>query len=346
MARLRSIPPIPHGARRERVVDPSRPKLVAAFLAIYLIWGSTYLAIRFAIETIPPFLMAGARFVVAGSVLFAVARARGAPPPTMRQWGATTVVGLLLLLGGNGGVVWAEQVVPSGLAALIVATVPLWMVLLEWARPGGERPSATVAGGIALGLVGVALLVGPGRVAGVGRVDPLGAAVLLGASLAWAAGSLYSRRASLPIAPLLGAGMHMLSGGAALLLVGLLVGEGSRVVPETISAKSALALLYLIVFGAIIGFTAYVWLLRVTTPARVATYAYVNPVVAVLLGWALADEPLGLRVMAAAAMIVAAVALITGASRLIAGLGEAARARRSGRHSAATPLTEGGTRGP
>lgn len=326
--------------------DVPRSKIVAAFLAIYLVWGSTYLAIRFAIETIPPFLMAGARFVVAGTLLFTFARVRGAPRPTARHWRSTAVVGVLLLLGGNGGVVWAEQVVPSGLAALLVATVPLWMVLLEWGA-GGERPTGSVMAGVALGLLGVALLVGPSSFAGAGRVDPLGAAVLIGASLSWAAGSLYSRRASLPDVPLVGAGMHMVSGGAALLVAGILTGEGSRLAFAAISMRSALALGYLIVFGAIVGFTAYVWLLRTTSPARVATYAYVNPVIAVLLGWALAAEPLGMRVIGAAAMIVAAVALITGGGRRLAGLGASAIVRRSGARRAPTtpPLAEGGTHG-
>jgi len=201
--------------------------------------------------------------------------------------------------------------------------------------------------GIALGLLGLALLVGPGRLAGAGRVDPVGAVVLICASLSWAAGSLYSRRASLPSVPLLGAGMHMLSGGAALLLVSVLSGEGAQLELTAISGRSALALGYLIVFGAIVGFTAYIWLLRATTPARVATYAYVNPVVAVLLGWALAAEPFGLRVVAAAVLIVAAVAMITGGQRSVAGLAAWARSRRSGalRQPDSQPLTEGGTRG-
>ncbi len=330
-------------------VSASRTKVLLAFLAVYVIWGSTYLAIRFAIETIPPFLMAGVRFVVAGSVLFIWARMRGAAQPTIGQWRSTAIVGLLLLVGGNGGVVWAEQLVPSGLTALLVATVPLWMVLLEWIGPGGGRPTRTVAAGIGIGFVGVAILVGPGELAGAERIDPRGAVVLIGASLAWATGSLYSRRASLPPAPLLGAGMHMLTGGAALLVLGLLSGEVARVELGQISARSSLALAYLIVFGALVGFTAYIWLLRATAPTRVATYAYVNPVVAVVLGWALADEPLGPRVLLAAATIVAAVAVITSARARVPASGDVSPPARAGGASAPTgataPLAQGGPQG-
>ena len=282
--------------------------VIAAFAAIYLIWGSTYLAIRFAIETMPPLLMAGVRFLFAGGLLYAWTRLSGTPRPTRMNWRAAALVGGLLL-GGNGAVTWAEQWVPSGLAALLIATVPLWMVLLAWLR-GGERPTLGVAGGLALGLVGIILLIGPGELLGGSHVDPVGALAILLGSVSWAAGSLYARRAPMPAAPLLGTGMEMLAGGALLLLVGLATGEGAQIHLEAVSLRSVLALGYLVVFGSIVAFSAYVWLLRVVTPARASTYAYVNPVVAVFLGWALASEPLTPLTLVAAAVIVAAVALI------------------------------------
>lgn len=292
---------------------PARARVVAAFAAVYLIWGSTYLAIRYAIETLPPFLMAGVRFVVAGVVLYAWARWRGAGRPRRREWLAATVIGGLLLLGGNGGVVWAEQWVASGIASLIVATVPLWMVLFDWQFGGGVRPSGRVAGGVVLGLVGVALLIGPAGLVGASGVHPLGAGVLVLASLSWAAGSIYSRGAVLPASPFLATAMEMVAGGALLVLAGLATGEAGRLALDAVSLRSLIGFVYLIVFGSLVGFTSYIWLLRVAEPARVATYAYVNPAVAVFLGWALADEPLTPRMLLAAAVIIASVAVITAA---------------------------------
>jgi drug/metabolite transporter (DMT)-like permease len=291
---------------------PRRTTLVAAFAAVYVIWGSTYLAIRFAIETLPPFLMAGVRFVIAGGILYAVARALGAGRPERVHWRSAAIIGGLLLLGGNGGVVWAEQTVPSGLTALIVAIVPLWMVLLDWLRGTGSRPGLGVAVGLLLGFVGVGVLVGPGGLGGGERIDPIGAGVVVLASLLWAIGSLYSRRAELPASQALATGMEMFAGGVLLLALATATGELGRFDPSAVSARSLWALGYLIVFGAIVAFSAYVWLLQKTTPARAATYAYVNPVVAVVLGWALASEPLSPRILLAGAMIVAAVVLIVG----------------------------------
>ena len=284
-------------------------KVAAAFAAIYLLWGSTYLAIRFAIETTPPLLMAGARFLIAGTVLYAWVRARGAPRPTWQHWIAASTVGGLLLLCGNGSVVWAEQDVPSGIAALLVATVPLWMVLFDWLRPGGTRPGGTVIAGIALGFGGLVLLVQPGSFGG-RAVDPIGAATLTAGSIAWAAGSIYSTRARLP-APLVATAMEMLAGGALLIIVGAIGGEFAGFDPRAVSPRSAGALLYLVVFGSLIGFSAYIWLLGVVSPSRVSTHAYVNPIVAVMLGWALAGEPLTARTILAAMVIIGAVVLIT-----------------------------------
>lgn len=288
-----------------------RSTVLIAFGLVYVIWGSTYLAIRYALETMPPFLMAAVRFLIAGALVIAWSRWRGAPRPSAPEWRAAAITGVLLLLGGNGAVVWAEQHLPSGLVALVVATTPIWMVLLEWLWRGGARPSAGVVGGLLMGLAGLALLVGPGRLAGNGSVDPLGALVLTLGSISWAVGSIYSRRAPLPKAGLLSTGMQMLTGGAALALLGLGAGELARVNLDAISLRSVLALLYLLVFGSLIGYTAYAFLIQVASPARVSTYAYVNPVVAVLLGWALADEPLTPRMLLASAIIIGGVALIT-----------------------------------
>jgi drug/metabolite transporter (DMT)-like permease len=293
----------------------TKAQLVTAFAAVYIIWGSTFLAIRYAIETMPPFLMAGSRFVIAGAILYAWAYFREGARATSKQWLGTAIVGALLLMGGNGAVSWAEQYVPSGLAALVVAVTPLWMVLFEWLRPGGDRPTAAVLVGVAMGFAGLVLLVGPGNIMGGGGVDTRSAIVLTAGTLAWAAGSIYSRSLELPRSARLSTGMQMLAGGALLIIVGSLSGEGARLSASAISTRSLLALIYLIFFGAIIGFTAYIWLLTVTTAARVSTYAYVNPLVALILGWALAHEPVSTRTLVAAAVILGAVAIITLAKR-------------------------------
>ena len=291
--------------------SPARVHVIVAFAAVYVIWGSTYLAIRFAIATIPPFLMAGVRFLVAGLLLYAWAHRRGAPRPTRAHWVAATVVGAFLLLGGNGGVVWAEQFVPSGLAALLVATVPLWIAVLDWARPGGTRPTGPVIAGIGMGLAGLALLIGPEDLLGGGQADPVGALVLVGAALAWSVGSLYAKHADLPDSPYSATSIEMVMGGVLLLLAGFVRGEAAQFDVSAVSLQSGLALVYLILFGALAGFTAYIWLLKNVPPVQASTYAYVNPVIAVFLGWALADEPLTGRVLLAAAVIVAAVVMIT-----------------------------------
>jgi len=290
-------------------VSPTRAKLVAAFAAVYVLWGSTYLAIRFGVETIPPFLMAGTRHLVAGLLLFLWTRLRREERPDARHWVTATFIGGLMLLGGNGLVTWAERRVPSGLAALIVASVPLWMALFDGLQRR-TRPRSHVIAGLLVGLAGIVLLVAPGRFAGGGRVDLLGAGALLAAALSWSVGSLYSRGARLPRAVLTATAMEMIGGGVLLWIAGLAFGEGSRLDVAAISPRSMLSLGYLIVFGSLLGFSAYVWLLHATTPARVSTYAYVNPVIAVLLGWALAGEALTLRIALATTGIVGAVALI------------------------------------
>jgi drug/metabolite transporter (DMT)-like permease len=259
----------------------------------------------------PPLLMAGTRFVIAGTMLYAWATIREGARATGRQWLNTAIVGALLLTVGNGAVSWVEQYVPSGLAALVVAITPLWMVIFESLRRGGDRPTGRILGGLALGFIGLVLLIGPADILGDTDVDPRSAAVLLAGTLAWAGGSIYSRSVVLPRSARLSTAMQMLAAGALLLAGGAIRGEVSSVSIEALSLKSLLAFGYLIVFGSIIGFTAYSWLLTVSSAARVSTYAYVNPVVALLLGWALADEPLGVRTIVAACVVLAGVALIT-----------------------------------
>jgi drug/metabolite transporter (DMT)-like permease len=281
---------------------------------VYLIWGSTYLAIRVAVETLPPFLMAGTRFLTAGAILYGALRLRGTPPPRAIEWRTAWIVGALLLVGGNGGVVWAEQRVPSGLAALIVAVMPCWMALLSWRFFGGAAPTRRTVLGLVIGLGGVALLVGPGRMGGA-SIEADAAAALILASITWAIGSLYARRAPLPASPIVATGMEMLAGGTLLILVGLLRGEAHHLTAAAFTARAVGALGYLIVFGSLGAFTSYVWLLGNTTPTVAASYAYVNPLVAVLLGWALAGEPVSPRTFVAAGVIVVGVFLITWRSR-------------------------------
>jgi drug/metabolite transporter (DMT)-like permease len=289
---------------------PPRWKLLSAFAVVYVVWGSTYLAIRFAIDTLPPFLMAAGRFLVAGGLMWLWAKRRGAGRPTRRQVGAAAVVGLLLLMGGNGGVVWAELRIDSGLAALLVAMVPLWVVTLEWLQPGGRRPRLPLVLGVAGGLAGIVLLVGPAELAGAERVDLWGAGAVVVASLLWSIGSLYAARADLPASPRQATAIEMLVGGAGLVLVGTFTGEPARLDLAAVTPLSWAALAYLVVFGSLLAFSAYVWLLRVAPPSKVATYAYVNPVVALVLGWAFAGEELTARTLIAAAVILASVGLI------------------------------------
>lgn len=302
-----SAPPVA-GARESRV------RLVAAFAAVYVIWGSTYLAIRYAVETMPPFLMGGVRFLLAGAMLYAWTRLRGGAAPTRAQWRAAAITGVLLLVGGNGSVLWSEQHVPSGVVALIVAIVPLWMVLFDWWRPNGSRPRAPVFAGLGLGLVGLAMLIGPnvlsGRPGGP-SVKTVAVFVPVLGSLLWALGSIYSKYAERPSSSQLATGMQMLGGGLAFLVVGTASGEWRNLDVSAISRASWIGFLYLLTFGSLLGFTAYIYLLRATTPAKAATYAYVNPVVAVLLGWAVAGELLTARTLVAAAIILAGVAIIT-----------------------------------
>ncbi|MCC6739285.1 MAG: EamA family transporter [Planctomycetia bacterium] len=287
---------------------PSAAKVAVALAAVYVIWGSTYLAIRFAIDTLPPFTMAGARFLAAGLAMYAVVRARGTPRPEPGHWPGAALIGGLMLLGGNGAVCWAERSVATGMASLLIATVPLWAVLLGAMLPGGRLPGPRVAAGILVGLAGVALLVRPWQG---GAVDPAGAAALLFGAASWAAGSVLSRRVRLPESPLVATAMEMIAGGALLLVAGAAAGEWPRLDPHAVTLKSALAVAYLAVFGSIVGFTAFVWLLRHTSAVVATSYAYVNPLVAVLLGWAFAGEQPTPLTALAGALVVGAVALIS-----------------------------------
>lgn len=287
----------------------SPAKIALGFASVYVLWGSTYLAIRFAVATLPPFFMAGTRHLIAGALLYAVMRARGAPKPTLVNWKSATVLGALLLLGGNGLVSAAEQTVPSGVTALMVAAVPFWMVLLN-ALDQRKAPRVSVLAGLSLGVVGLAVLVFPTGGHAPDHVDPSGIAMLLAGTLAWGVGSLYAPRAAMPASTFLGIGMEMLAGGLLLWIAGFATGEGTALHLAAITPKSLLALGYLVIFGSLLGFSSYVWLLKVTTPARASTYAFVNPVIAVLLGWAFAGEPITPRVAVAGGIIVAAVCLI------------------------------------
>lgn len=290
--------------------SPSRLKIASAFAAVYIIWGSTYLGIKFAVETIPPFLMAGVRFLISGVILYAWSRGRGAGKPTLSQWKAAAIVGGLLLLAGNGVVAWAEQWVPSGVTALIIASSPISFVLID-AVQRKTPPTMDVISGLVLGTIGIFLLIDPTRLIAGDELHLPGAFAIILATVAWAYGSLYSKKADLPSSPLLATAMEMLAGGVLLALTGLLLGELRSLDVGAISTRSMLATLYLIVFGSLIAFTSYVWLLRVASPAMVSTYAYVNPVIAVFLGWLIGNEAMNGRILFAALIIVGAVAIIT-----------------------------------
>jgi len=287
-----------------------RLRMLVAFAAIYLIWGSTYLAIRYAVVTIPPYVMAGVRFAVAGAMLVAFTRARGAAWPTPRQWGVAFVSGTLLLAGGIGSVSWAEQQVPSGLAALVAGAMPLVVAALDWLRPGGTRPDAGTVVGLLAGFAGVVLLVNPGA-NDAARFTPAGATVLVFAVLSWSTGTVYSRHVHGSPSPLMGAGASMLMGSVSLFAIAGALGEVRAFDPGGVSPRSLAALGYLILFGSVLAFTAYFWLLRHTTPAKVTTYAYVNPILALILGWAAEGEPITPRVIVSAAVILGGVLAVT-----------------------------------
>lgn len=289
---------------------PPAWKIVTAFAAIYVIWGTTYLAIGMMVKTIPPYLGAGSRFLIAGLLLYAFLRLRGTPRPTLRQWGWASLAGILLLVGGNGSIVWAQKTVPSGIASIIVATEPLWIVVVSWLLFKGGRPTLLEGAGILGGFAGMAFLVGPSLFAHGSGIDPFGAALLVFATISWAFGSMVSRHADLPESASLAMGMEMTVAGAAMLLLAFPKGDWAQFSLSAVSRTSFLGWLYLIVFGSWIGFVAFFFLMRHCRPSRAATYAYVNPLIAVFLGWLVAGEPLTARTLVATAVILVSVAIV------------------------------------
>ncbi|MFC2028509.1 EamA family transporter [Chloroflexota bacterium] len=290
-------------------------KVWIALAIIYIIWGSTYLAIRFAVESIPPFLMAATRFLIPGLILYGWRRISGDRNPTRIEWRSTIIIGLLLLLGGNGAVTWAERSVPSGIAALVVGSVPLWIIILNLFTPEGRQQDKKVILGAFIGFLGLFVLIGPSQILGFkGIFHPMGVAALLLAAFFWSAGSLFSRSAVMPDSPLLSTGMEFLAGGLGLLITGAIAGEFSQLSISEISLRSYLSLAYLMVFGSLIAFVAYTWLLRNAPITLVSTYAYVNPIIAILLGNLLADEIINSRIIIAAIIIISSVFFINRSS--------------------------------
>jgi drug/metabolite transporter (DMT)-like permease len=300
------------------VQKPSTLAIVSAFAAVYLIWGSTYVGIRFAIESVPPFLMAGTRYFCAGLIMYGIARLQGAKSRTLVEWRTAVIVGACLLLGGNGGVTLSEKYIDSGLAAVIVATVPVYMTLLAWWTGAAPRPRSIVWLGLIGGFTGVIVLLLPEitRPASSSHRAEIGMLILLCSSFIWSVGSLYSRRAKNAASPFLAAGQQMICGGALLLLASVVMREDRGFNIGGVTLMSIGAWIYLVLIGAIVGFGAYIWLLRNCDPAKVSTYAFVNPIVAVILGASLAGERLTARVVVAATLIIGSVALVILADQL------------------------------
>ncbi len=288
-----------------------KSKVWLALLALYIVWGSTYLGIKFAIETIPPFFHAGVRFLASGLILVIWQRSAGSSMPTRKQWISTGIIGTLLLLGGNGLVAWAEQTIPSGIAALIIASVPMFLVIGEAIRPNGVKPNWQGIVGLLIGFVGIFILVGPSEISGgTTKLNPLGVVALLSACLFWATGSIYSKTADLPKSSLMNTGAQMLIGSISLFIVSGLSGELNGWNIAEVSSRSIYGLLYLTFVGSLVGFASYGWLLQNAPISLVSTYAYVNPIVAVLLGVWLADEVLEPRIWLATAIIIGSVIFI------------------------------------
>lgn len=288
-----------------------KSKIWAALIVVYIVWGSTYLAIRFAVESMPPFLMAGVRFLTAGVILFGWRRLAGDKRPLKIEWRSAAIIGGLLLVGGNGNVVWAELHVASGIAALIVGSAPLWMVAIDAVRPGGKKANFQTWAGVLIGFIGILVLINPLEMLhNPQQVNTVGIFSLLFGAFLWALGSLYSRNAALPESPLLGTGMEMLAGGVGFVILGTITNEWAQVNLSAVTARSIWGLLYLIIFGSLVGYSAYTWLLRNAPTPLVSTYAYVNPMVAILLGALFAGEALTLRILIAALIVISSVALI------------------------------------
>jgi drug/metabolite transporter (DMT)-like permease len=290
-------------------------KIITAFAVIYLVWGSTYLAIRLAINTLPPFLMAGLRFTSAGLLLYSWCYWRHDVKPKLADWKKSAPAGILMMFLGNGTVTWSEQFIPSGFVALVVATMPIWMVILDWMKSNGEKPAKLTIIGIFLGLGGVALLSGldkslfNNQLKDIGSVIPY-IIILTLAAISWAMGSLYSRNMKTSVSLQFTVSMQLIVGGMTLLLFGLLQGEWDRLDITQISLPSLSALIYLIIFGTMLAYSAYVWLLRTSTPAKVGTYAFFNPLVAIFLGWLWVDEPLTMQTILGASCILISILLV------------------------------------
>jgi drug/metabolite transporter (DMT)-like permease len=297
--------------------SPKKWQIVVAFAALYIVWGSTYLGIRFAIESIPPFLMAGVRYFTAGLIMFLIARIKTTLKSSWKEWRTSLIVGACLLLGGNGAVTLSEKFISSGLAAVMVATVPIYVLLLGWISGMSPRPKPIVWLGLAGGFLGVVILMAPalGFSDAESKNSLIGMSILLVGSFAWSAGSLYSSASKTSASPFVAAAQQMVCGGGLMILVGLTTGELRKFHPSEMSMLSLGAFVYLVLIGAIVGFTAYIWLLRNCDPQKVATYAYVNPIVAVLLGAAFAGEKIGGRILVAASLIIGSVALVITAQR-------------------------------
>jgi drug/metabolite transporter (DMT)-like permease len=300
------------------MINPQRTlhlKILVSFAIIYFFWGATYLAIRFAIQTIPPFLMAGIRFTLAGSILYLWRSRTDRVNPRTPEIRKSILVGLLLIVGGNGVLVWCEQYLPSGLAALILAIIPIWMVLLDSIFVVKKRPASLTITGILLGVGGVALLSGVDRTVLLSTAGHQASVffytfILVLAGLSWAAGSLYSRTIISSASLLKLTGIQMLGGGLFMILLGSALGEWSQVHPENLSLRSVFSLIYLILFGSLLSYSAYNWVLRKSSPAKVGTYAFFNPLVAVFLGWLLAGETVTTKMLAGAACILSAVLFV------------------------------------
>ena len=291
--------------------------LVAAFAVIYLVWGSTYLAIRFAVETIPPFLLAGARFLVAGGIMYAWLLARGEAKVTKGQLVPCATSGILMLVGGNGLVCWAEQFIPSGITALIIGTAPLWIVMVGWIGFKDDAPSGKIVLGLLLGLVGIGILAEPAGFSA-GEINLWGIVAILFACFFWAWGSFLSKSPKMPKSTLLSVALQMLIAGAAMVLISCGLGEPMNMDWSAVSAKSLWSLAYLIVFGAILAYSCYGWLFRNASAVAVSTYAYVNPVVAVILGYWLANEEVTQMTIIGAALILFSILLVSGRKKKLA----------------------------
>lgn len=299
----------------EAITRPPTWKVLLAFAIIYLVWGSTFFAIRVGVREVPPFLLAAMRFLVAGIVLYAWARSRGVPAPTAVEWrGAMMLAGLIFVMD-YGGVFWAERRVPSGITAVMLATIPAFMALSEILIIKTRRLTGRLAVALLLGIGGVGILVGHSAVLGDAAIDTVGACVLLLAAVSWSIASALSRKLPSPSVKVMSSAAQMCAGGILLTIVAGFVGEFRDFHPAAVSAKAWFALSYLIVPGSIVGFTAYVWLLHHESPTKVGTYAYVNPIVAVLVGYFLGGEAIGVRTIVGTLLVLVSVVIITTAPK-------------------------------